>query len=125
MTRSILSLTALVVGVVLLDPAPSAAQGTPTAERQALTSAGLTEAQARAELNYLSPAVRAQVEQRATGGNTVRGVMETMLLNNVSQLFAAQKVLAVDFIKGIVVFEGPGGQVRSYPFDATVLEVKR
>jgi hypothetical protein len=94
------------------------------AERQVLTNLNLTEAQARAELAYLAPNVRAEVERRATQGNTIRGVMETMLLNSVSQLFAAQKVVAVDFVKGVVVFEGANGQVRTYPFDATLLQVK-
>ena len=51
----------------------------------------------RAELTQLRPQLRSQVEARMTSGQTVRGILDTMLLNNVSQLFAANRVIAVDF----------------------------
>jgi hypothetical protein len=85
----------------------------------------LSEAQARIELAQLSPAVRAEVLQRATAGNTVRGVLETMLLNNVSQAFASGRVVAVDFIRGVVVVEGPNSQVRAFPFNVDTLQLRR
>src|SRR5690349_19834020 len=78
-----------------LMPLAGIAQTTPPGEVRALTNVAISEEQARLELRYLTPAVRAEVERRATQGNSIRGVMETMLLNNVSQLFAASKVLAV------------------------------
>ena len=124
MRQRMIRLAGVAAAAFMLSGAAAQAQPVPQPERQVLTGVALTDAQARLELNYLSPAIRAEVERRATGGNTVRGVMETMLLNSVSQAFAAQKVLAVDFIKGMVTFEGPGGQVRSYPFDVTLLQVK-
>jgi hypothetical protein len=112
---------------VLPFVAATAEAQAPTASQEAQTMRNmpaLTEAQARAELGYLSPAVRVEVERRATGGNTLRGVMETMLLNNVSQLFASSKVVAVDFTKGVVVVEGTNGQIRAYPFDVTTLQLR-
>ena len=51
----------------------------------------------KAELAQLSPKLRAEVEARMTGGQTVRGILETMLLNNISMLFVTSKVTAVDF----------------------------
>ena len=77
-----------------------------------------------AELAQLTPDLRSQVEARITGGQTVRGILETMLLNNVSALFAAQRVEAVDFEKGVVVVAMPNGNLRSVTFDVTTLVVK-
>ena len=77
-----------------------------------------------AELAQLSPALRAQVEARISNGQTVRGVLETMLLNNISMLFAAQKVEAVDFDKGVLVVATPGGTLRSARFDVATLVIK-
>src|SRR5215469_16654737 len=70
-----------------------------------------------AELAQLAPDLRAQVEARITNGQTVRGVLETMLLNNISALFAAQRVEAVDFEKGIAVFAMANGSLKLVPFD--------
>lgn len=123
--RMLLATALLTAGAAAVIPAAGQAQPAPQQERQVLSGiASPTAAQAQAELAYLSPAVRAQVEQRATGGNTVRGVMETMLLNTVSQLFAARRVVAVDFVKGVVVVEGANNETRSFPFDVTLLQVK-
>jgi hypothetical protein len=77
-----------------------------------------------AELAQLAPDLRAQVEARITNGQTVRGILETMLLNNISALFAAQRVEAVDFEKGVLVFETPGGALKSVAFDVTTLVIK-
>jgi hypothetical protein len=77
-----------------------------------------------AELAQLTPDLRAQVEARLTNGQTVRGILETMLLNNVSALFAAQRVEAVDFEKGIAVFAMANGSLKLVPFDVTTLVIK-
>jgi hypothetical protein len=59
-----------------------------------------------------------------TGGQTVRGILETMPLNNVSALFATNRIVAADFEKGVVVVDGTNGQVRPFEFDVTTLAIK-
>ena len=68
--------------------------------------------------------VGSQIEARITGGQTVRGILETMLLNNISQLFATNRVVAVDFDKGVAVVEGTNGQVKAFSFDVATLVIK-
>jgi len=77
-----------------------------------------------AELAQLTPELRAQVEARITNGQTVRGVLETMLLNNVSALFAAGKVEAIDFEKGVLVVAMADGSLKSVRFEVTTLVIK-
>src|SRR5580692_3726214 len=69
----------------------------------------------KAELAQLTP---------QPGSQTVRGILETMLLNNISQLFATNRVVAVDFDKGVAVVEGTNGQVKAFSFDVTTLVIK-
>lgn len=78
----------------------------------------------KAELGQLNPDLRAQVEARMVNGQTVRGILEMMLLNNISLLSASNMVVAIDFDKGISVVERTNGQVRAFPFDVTMLVVK-
>jgi hypothetical protein len=47
-----------------------------------------------------------------------------MLLNNISQLFAANRVVAIDFDKGVAVVEGTNGQAKAFNFDVATLVVK-
>ena len=54
----------------------------------------------------------------------MRGILETILLNNVSLLFATNRVVAVDFDKGVAVFDGNDGQAKSFLFDVTTLVMK-
>lgn len=74
----------------------------------------------RAMLAELDAPTRAAIEARVTGGNTVKGVIGTTLLNNYYAAGArrpgtALTVVAIDFSLGIVVFR------RS----ANVFEVRR
>ena len=80
----------------------------------------------QAELNRLSPAMRQQVEARMKeGGQSVHGVLETILLNNVSQQFAANKIVATDMERGDVVVAGKDGQLRVFPFDVETLSIRK
>jgi hypothetical protein len=79
----------------------------------------------RAELDQLSPALRHRVEQRLGSGETVRGILDTMLLNNVSQDFASQRIVATDFQQGDVVVQGTNGQLRVFPFDTATLVLRK
>jgi hypothetical protein len=78
----------------------------------------------KAELYQLRPQVRSQVEGRMTGQQSVRGILETMLLNNTSLLFATNRVVAIDFDKGVEVVEGKNGEIKAFPFDIETLEGK-
>ena len=59
----------------------------------------------RAFLSEMDEATRAEVEKRATGGNTISGVIETMLLNS-NQMTkhgkagGALTIIAVDLVRG-------------------------
>ncbi len=75
------------------------------------------------ELEGLSPDVRKQVEARMTGRQTVRGILETMLLNNISDKVVYNQVVAIDFDKGVIVVTNPKGAVRAYSFNTGTLAV--
>jgi multidrug efflux pump subunit AcrA (membrane-fusion protein) len=68
----------------------------------------------RAELAQLSPQLRSQVEARLVSGQTVHGVLEAMLLNNLSQEFAGGHVVATDFQRGDIVVENKSGQMKVF-----------
>jgi hypothetical protein len=78
----------------------------------------------KAELARLTPQLRSHVEVRMTSSQTVRGILETMLLNNISQLFAANRVVAIDFDKGVLVVAGANGEVKAFNFDVATLVIK-
>jgi hypothetical protein len=79
----------------------------------------------QAEISQLSPALQAEVRTRmAAGGQKVSEILDTMLLNSVSKVFASGRVVAVDFSKGVVVTEGANGQMRSFNFDRATLITK-
>lgn len=115
---------AALTAATLLAPLPGSAQPTPAGQAAA-------EAIARAEIGYLTPAVRAEVERRATGGNTLRGVMATMLLNSASEVAAQMggltgtaQIVAADFVLGRLVVRY-GDRLVDLPFDQTTLTVRR
>lgn len=63
----------------------------------------------QAMLGELDAPTRAEVQKRVTGGNTVSGVLATILLNNYYKAGAknpseAITAVAIDFARGAVVF---------------------
>ncbi len=82
-------------------------------------------AQDKAVFDTLSPQLQEQVKSQLTGGNTVRGVLETMLLNEISELFATNRILAVDFNEGVAIVERADGDVDTVYFDTTTLVIKK
>ncbi len=82
----------------------------------------------RAFLSEMDEATRAEVEKRATGGNSISGVIATMLLNN-SQMATHSKagtpisVVAIDFIRGVVVIQNGPNQYEPVRFDPKTLRV--
>ena len=80
----------------------------------------------QAELQQLSPALRQEVETRmAAGGQTVQGIVDTILLNEISLEFASGRIVATDFHRGLAVVEGPGGQPRTFAFDVVTLKLRK
>lgn len=103
-----LTLTAAGAALALFAAAPAVAQ----------TSAGSREFQA-AELSEVSPAIRAEVERRvaAAPGNTVRGVLETMLLNEISVRWPGSRLVAMDMARGVGVFAQQDNTLKAVTFN--------
>jgi hypothetical protein len=79
----------------------------------------------QAEINMLTPALQAEVKSRmAAGGQKVSEILDTMLLNSVSKVFASGRVVAADFNNGVVVTQGVNGQMRAFNFDPATLVTK-
>ncbi len=84
----------------------------------------------RAMLAELDAPTRAQVESRATAGNTVTGVVGTILLNNYYAAGARKpgtplEVVSVDFSRGIVVFRRSPRVFEVQRFDPRTLRMLR
>jgi hypothetical protein len=107
--RVVPTAAAALMAAFLAAPGPLRAQG-----GSALDQAVLAE---------LDPAKRSEVQSRATGGNTVREVLETMLLNNIKLRYPANRIVALDFGRGAAVVETPEGQMRVINFDKKTLVV--
>ena len=78
----------------------------------------------QAELAGLSPELRAQVQARAVGGNSVTEVLQVMLLNNIKIKHPASQVVAMDWARGVAVVQLPRGGMRAVHFDPTRLQIK-
>jgi hypothetical protein len=79
----------------------------------------------QAEIAQLSPVLQAEVKTRmANSGQKVSEILDTMLLNSVSKIFASGRVIAADFNNGVVVTEGTNGQLRWFNFDLSTLVTK-
>jgi hypothetical protein len=100
---------------ILAATAIAAAMGAPLPSL-AQSSMGSREFQT-AELGELSPELRAEVLNRATGQNTPRGVLETMLLNAIQQRFPASRIVATDMGRGVAVIATPENQMRALTFN--------
>jgi len=92
--------------------------GTPVAYAAAPT------ALERAELAGLSPQLRAQVQARAVGGNSVTEVLQVMLLNNIKIKHEASLIVALDWSKGVAVVRLPNGGLEVVNFDPKTLQIK-
>jgi hypothetical protein len=77
----------------------------------------------QAELAGLSPDLRAQVLQRATGGNSVTEVLQVMLLNNIKAKQPATQIVAMDWGKGVAVVDMPNSGMSVVRFDPTTLQM--
>ena len=114
----------------ILAGATLAAMGAMALQVQAQTeppAPTLSPAFERAILAEMNAATRAEVEKRAgSGGNTVSGVIATMLLNDASMVkgnTGPVTVIAVDFVRGVVVVQTAPNQYRPVRFDPKSLRI--
>ncbi|TFU01306.1 hypothetical protein EUV02_13505 [Polymorphobacter arshaanensis] len=77
----------------------------------------------KAELSMLTPAKQKEVLARAVNGNTISGVIETMLLNQISDDFANGDAISIDFTQQLFVVRNKKGQLHEYVFDTATLTV--
>jgi len=82
----------------------------------------------RAFLGEMDAATRTEVEQRATAGNTISGVIATTLLNDNQMAKHGAgagpiSVVAVDFVRGVVVIRTGPDQYKPVRFDPKTLRI--
>jgi hypothetical protein len=111
-------LPAIAVAATLVAPAVIAQPAPSQAFQQAI-------------VDGLSPETRAEVQRRATGGNSVYEVARVILLNNMQLANLIKpgeppqsEVVAIDFIRQNAVFR-QGDNLRVIPFDARTLTFKQ
>ncbi len=119
------SRAAAAIAALLLAASPLAAGAQAVATPAATPAKATLTRFERAELAQLSPSLRKKVLAEMGPENTVRGILDTMLLNNISALIASNRLVAVDFEKGIAVVETKAGKVEAVPFDIATLVVKK
>jgi hypothetical protein len=79
----------------------------------------------QAELAGLSPEKRAEVQSRMQqGGQTVSEILQTILLNSIKLKHPANRIVALDFARGVAIVEVPGGNIEAVNFDTTTLAIK-
>lgn len=79
----------------------------------------------QALLAELSPEKRAEVQARATQGNSVQEVLEVDLLNNIKARYPANRIMALDFGRGVAVVELPSnGGTRTVRFNKMTLAIQ-
>ncbi len=79
----------------------------------------------QAELAQLTPPVRHQVEAQMRDGQSVHGILETRLLNQISDRYPGQTIVAADFDRGDIVSRRTDGQLRVIPFNPQTLTLRQ
>ena len=75
-------------------------------------------------LSQLSPQARQEVLSRLTPGETVEGIVETMALNHLSQLYAESRVVELDVMQGIATVQYMDGTRKQVPFKIEELIIR-
>jgi hypothetical protein len=78
----------------------------------------------QAELAGLSPEMRAQIQARAVGGNSVTEVLQVTLLNNIKIKHPASQIVAMDWARGVAVVQLTSGGMQAVQFDPATLQIK-
>jgi len=70
----------------------------------------------------LNPATHAEVQARmAKGGQTVREILQTILLNSIKLKHPASRIEALDFARGVAVVRTQKGANEVVPFNPRTL----
>lgn len=78
-----------------------------------------------AELAELAPDKRAEVEARMKQpGQNVPEILQTILLNSIKLKYPANRIVALDFGRGVAVVELPSKEMRMVQFDTRTLAIK-
>jgi hypothetical protein len=111
------------IGAIVLAGVAALMAGPRHAYAQA--SAAFQTAIGNAELAELSPDKRAEVEARMKQpGQTVPEILQTILLNSIKLKYPANRIVALDFGRGIAIVELPSGGMRTVQFDTRTLAIK-
>ena len=70
-------------------------------------------------------AYAAPVAAQMRDGQSVHGVLETRLLNQVSDRYPGQTIVAADFERGDIVSRGTGGELHVIPFNPETLTLRQ
>ena len=82
-------------------------------------------AQGKLELAELNPDKRAEVEARMKQpGQTVEEILQTILLNSIKLKYPANRIVALDFGRGVAIVELPNKEMRAVEFDTRTLAIK-
>ncbi|HET7880633.1 MAG TPA: hypothetical protein VFL55_07080 [Acetobacteraceae bacterium] len=91
----------------------------------AQASQAFQSAQGKLELDELSPDKRAEVEARMKQpGQTVDEILQTILLNSIKLKYPANRIVALDFGRGIAIVELPSKEIQTIAFDTRTLAIK-
>jgi hypothetical protein len=91
----------------------------------AQASASFQSTLAAAELAELNPDKRAEVEARLKqGGQNVPEILQTILLNSIKAKYPANRIVALDFGRGVAIVELPSKEMRMVSFDTRTLAIK-
>ena len=81
-------------------------------------------AQDRQLLSQLTPQARQEVMSRLGPGQSVREIVETMVLNRLSAMYAEGKVVEVDVITGVATIQYKDGTTKKVPFKVEEIVVR-
>jgi hypothetical protein len=90
----------------------------------AQASARFQSALGKAELAELSPQMRADVEARMRQvSQTVPEILQTILLNSIKLKYPANRIVALDFGRGVAIVQLPTNEMRAIEFNTRTLEI--
>ncbi|HYN38754.1 MAG TPA: hypothetical protein VES39_05840 [Rhodospirillales bacterium] len=75
-------------------------------------------------LSQLTPAARKEVLSRLTPGQSVTALVETMVLNRLSLLYAEGRIVEVDLIEGVATVQNRDGTTKKVTFSIEEIVIR-